>query len=141
KLEQVWINGKPYDNFDAEDLTVKLPSSDTDLRVQVRIAPTRAAATFFADQEVTNGVAKVTMSGNLEARSAYAFKSELDKAIAQNPRRMVLMMSDLYSIAPEGVRVVIFCSEHLGVDVDIYGVGASEQVQQAFKDLDLWEDM
>jgi hypothetical protein len=141
RLEQVWINGEPYRDFDADELTVKLPSSNTDLRVQVRIAPTQAAESFYADQEFVNGIAKVTMTGQLLPRFAYAFKAELDKAIAQNPRKLVLIMNDLYSVSPEGVRVLIFATEHLGVDVDVFGVGANEAVQQAFKDLDIGEDM
>lgn len=40
RLEQVWINDQPYDNFDAGALTVKLPESQESLRVKVRIAPT-----------------------------------------------------------------------------------------------------
>jgi len=141
RLDQVWINGEPYKDFDAEELTVKLPSSSTDLKVQVRIAPTQLADSFYVAQETTNGVAKVTLSGQLQPRSAYAFKAELDRAIAQNPRRLVLVMNDLYSISPEGVRVVVFCSEHLGVDVDVYAVGANDTVQGVFKDLEFAEDI
>jgi hypothetical protein len=141
KLDQVWINGEPYKDFDAEALTVKLPASSTDLRVQVRIAPAEVSERFYVTQEVDDGIAKVTLSGFLRPRSAYAFKSELDNAVAQNPRRLVLIMNDLYEISPEGVRVVVFCSEHLGVDVDIYGIGANEAVQGSFRDLEMWDDI
>lgn len=39
RLEQVWVEDKPYDNFDPAALTVTLPDSDRALRVRVRIAP------------------------------------------------------------------------------------------------------
>jgi mannose/cellobiose epimerase-like protein (N-acyl-D-glucosamine 2-epimerase family) len=39
KIEQCWIDGAEYTNFDAEALTVKLPASDQSLKVKVRIAP------------------------------------------------------------------------------------------------------
>jgi hypothetical protein len=141
RLDQVWINGEPYKDFDAEELTVQLPSSSSDLKVQVRIAPTQLADSFYVAQEVKGGVAKVTLSGQLQPRSAYTFKAELDRAISQNPRRLVLVMNDLYTISPEGVRVVVFCSEHLGVDVDVYAVGANDAVQTVFKDLEVAEDI
>lgn len=41
KLEKVWIDGEEYANFDAEALTVKLPTSQQRLKVKVRIAPVR----------------------------------------------------------------------------------------------------
>lgn len=39
KIEQCWIDGVEYSNFDADALTVKLPTSTQSLRVKVRIAP------------------------------------------------------------------------------------------------------
>lgn len=141
RLEKVWINDEPYNDFDADALTVKLPAAATDLRVQVRIAPTEVSQAFYATQEVDEGIAKVTLSGFLRASAAYTLKGVLDAAIAQNPKKLVLIMNDLYEIAPEGVRAVIFCSEHLGVEVDIYGIGANDAVQGVFRDLDIDEDM
>ena len=41
KIDQVWIDGEDYKNFDAENLTVKLPASTGDLRVKVRVSPTK----------------------------------------------------------------------------------------------------
>ncbi|MBI5647355.1 MAG: AGE family epimerase/isomerase [Ignavibacteriae bacterium] len=40
RIESVTIDGAPYTDFNAEALTVKLPASDTDLRVKVRVIPT-----------------------------------------------------------------------------------------------------
>ena len=39
KLTAVEIDGKPYDNFNADELYVKLPVSDKDLKVKVTITP------------------------------------------------------------------------------------------------------
>jgi hypothetical protein len=39
KLTAVAIDGKPYDNFDATELTVTLPASQVDLRVKVTLTP------------------------------------------------------------------------------------------------------
>ena len=39
KIAQCWIDDVEYTNFDADALTVKLPETDTQVRVKVRIAP------------------------------------------------------------------------------------------------------
>jgi uncharacterized protein YyaL (SSP411 family) len=38
-IGEVWINDEPYDNFDADGLTVKLPDTRDQGRVKVRIVP------------------------------------------------------------------------------------------------------
>ncbi|MFN8474501.1 MAG: AGE family epimerase/isomerase [Anaerolineae bacterium] len=40
RLDSVWIDDKPYSDFDAAGLTVKLPETDQQVRVKVRIVPT-----------------------------------------------------------------------------------------------------
>ena len=41
KLTAVEIDGEPYQNFDADTLTVKLPDARSDLRVKVTVTPQR----------------------------------------------------------------------------------------------------
>ena len=43
KIESVTIDGEPYPNFEADNLTVKLPEAKERLKVKVRIAPTKKA--------------------------------------------------------------------------------------------------
>ena len=40
RIGEVWIDDEPYSNFDAENLTVKLPETKQQVRVKVRIEPT-----------------------------------------------------------------------------------------------------
>jgi hypothetical protein len=40
KIDGVWLDEKPYDNFDASGLTVKLPDTSEQVRVKVRVTPT-----------------------------------------------------------------------------------------------------
>lgn len=42
-IESVEVNGQPYQYFDANALTVKLPESDERVKVRVRVAPTKGA--------------------------------------------------------------------------------------------------
>ena len=41
RLSKVWVDGKPYDKFEADALTVKLPDSKERLRVKARIEPVK----------------------------------------------------------------------------------------------------
>ena len=41
RLTEVWIDDQPYAQFDADAMTVKLPDSDTSLRVKVTLTPVR----------------------------------------------------------------------------------------------------
>ena len=42
RIDEVWVDDRPYDDFDAEALTVKLPP-DQEVRVRVRLVPTQGA--------------------------------------------------------------------------------------------------
>lgn len=39
-IDKVWIDGEPYEKFDAKELTVKLPETKERVKVKVRITPT-----------------------------------------------------------------------------------------------------
>jgi len=39
RIGEVWINDEPYQNFDADALTVKLPTTKEQVRVKVRVEP------------------------------------------------------------------------------------------------------
>ena len=83
---------------------------------------------FNATLETTKDIAKIALSGELDASSAPIFKTEVEKAAANHPKHLVLMMQDLEYMASAGLRVLIFAKQKMGADVDIYVVGAQEMV-------------
>jgi hypothetical protein len=40
RIEQVWIDGNPWNKFDAEKLTVELPNLNYRPKIKVRLVPT-----------------------------------------------------------------------------------------------------
>jgi mannose/cellobiose epimerase-like protein (N-acyl-D-glucosamine 2-epimerase family) len=42
RIGAVWINDEPYQNFDADNLTVKLPTTKEQVRVKVRVEPVQS---------------------------------------------------------------------------------------------------
>jgi anti-anti-sigma factor len=83
---------------------------------------------FSATLTVDSGIAKITMSGQLDASMTPVFQREIENAQTQQAKRLVLLMSDLDYIASAGLRALVFAKQKMGRTVDIYVVGAQQQV-------------
>jgi anti-sigma B factor antagonist len=88
---------------------------------------------FSATSDVKNGIARITLNGELDASSAPDFKAEIEKVAAQKPRRLVLMLSGLEFMASAGLRVLIFAKQKLGGSTDIYVVGAQPSIVETLE--------
>ncbi|GAB4215821.1 MAG: hypothetical protein OHK0012_16830 [Synechococcales cyanobacterium] len=84
---------------------------------------------FSATLVVEDTIAKITLSGELDAATAPAFRTEIEKAAQSKPSRLVLMLEDLEFMASAGLRVLIFAKQKMGADVDVYAVGAQEGIR------------
>lgn len=132
QIVEVWLNEQPYSDFDAESLTVKLPSDQDELRVRVRLLPTQISfnATVL---EVTEDTVKMSLTGFLDASTVRILEKQLEKATAQPVKRLVLMMQDLTDLSSPGLRALVFTKQKLGENVEIYLVGAQERVKNFLK--------
>lgn len=88
---------------------------------------------FNATLETSDGIARITLSGELDASAAPLFREEVERAAAQQPKRLVLLMQELEYIASAGLRVLIYVKQKMGSEVDIYVIGAQEQVMDTFQ--------
>ena len=128
RIGEVLLNGEKYSDFDPENLTVKLPSTEEEIKIRVRLLP--AEVKFDATiLEITDGTAKIALSGVLDANAIDIFQEKLDKVIAEPLKRIVVLLHDLQCISSAGLRVMIFYNQKLGSDVEIHAVGASEQIK------------
>lgn len=75
-----------------------------------------------------NGIAKITLTGELDASVAGDFRDKIDEAASQEAKRLVLMMADLEYMASAGLRSLIFAKQKMGSGVDIYVIAAQEPV-------------
>ena len=132
RIGEVWINGQPYADFNAENLTVRLPDTQDELKVRVRLVPTQV---FFdaALLDVTEDTAKLALSGLLDASALPLFQEEIEKVKAQPIKHLVLLLQNLKCISTTGLRYLIFTKQKLGSDVDIYIVGANERMLDFLK--------
>ena len=88
---------------------------------------------FNVSSSVNGDVATITLSGELDASSAPAFREQVEQAATASPKRLVLMLGDLEYIASAGLRVLVFAKQKMGSGVDIYVVAAQEQVQDTLE--------
>ncbi len=80
-----------------------------------------------------DGVAKVELSGRLDATNATSLQEELKKLIGQTVSRLVFYAKDLEYISSAGLRVIIFAKQKIGVDAQAYLIGAQETVLSVIK--------
>jgi len=83
---------------------------------------------FSSTIEIANDVARITLSGDLDASSAPALRGQIEQAALAKVQRLVLFMQDLDYMASAGLRVLAFAKQKMGAGVDIYMVGVKEEV-------------
>ena len=83
---------------------------------------------FDVTSGVTEGVARITLSGELDAGSASRFKQSIESVLPASPKRLVLFTKDLTFMASAGLRVLIFARQKLGDDVTIVVVAPQESI-------------
>jgi anti-anti-sigma factor len=129
RIADVWINGQPYDDYDAELLTVKLPVCQESVKVRVRLLPTQVMfdATLV---NIADGTARISLTGVMDANAIDPLQEELQKATIQPIKRLVLLCHNLECVTSAGLRSLIFIKQKLGSTVDIYLVGTPEIVKK-----------
>ena len=83
---------------------------------------------FTCTIAVENGIAKLTLTGELDAAAAGDFRAKIEEAAAQQPRALVLLLEKLDYMASAGLRALVFAKQKMGAAVDIYVVGAQESI-------------
>ncbi len=88
---------------------------------------------FSSNLEMQNGVARITLAGEMDASVAPQFRADVDKAAQQGPSRLVLLMQDLDYMSSAGLRALIAAKQRMGSGVDIYVVGAQETILETLQ--------
>jgi anti-anti-sigma factor len=83
---------------------------------------------FDATLEIVNGIAKITLTGELDASVAPLFRDKIESAAAQSVAKLVLMVEALEYMSSAGLRTLVFAKQKMGQKVDIFVVGAQPQV-------------
>jgi mannose/cellobiose epimerase-like protein (N-acyl-D-glucosamine 2-epimerase family) len=159
RIEAVWINGRPYADFDADGLTVHLPdaaaasdaahplqvrpswtgnpsmlpaTTSAETHVRVRIAP--ALVSYDAMLNMGDGDAVLTLEGTFDQSAELMLRAQLDKVVAAAPKRVIINADDLKGLTKPSGRALVFAREKLGLETDVYVVGASDAIKKQLKD-------
>jgi len=134
KLSNVWVDDQPYDDFDSEKMTVRLPPGK-EVRVRVRLV----SATSELDSQYehrADGDYRLTLVGAIPAKRVDLLRAELDRALQAEARRLVLLVSKLESLCEEAINELLFFRSKVKLDQQVVIVGANEKVKQAFASAD-----
>jgi anti-anti-sigma factor len=88
---------------------------------------------FTCSLLIEDRIAKITLTGELDAASASGFRDRIAEAALQDPRALVLMMENLDYMASAGLRTLIFAKQKMGAGVDIYVIGAQESITETLE--------
>jgi anti-sigma B factor antagonist len=88
---------------------------------------------FNLTSENINGIAKITLIGELDAASAGYFRDEIELVAAGSPRRLVLFTDGLTYMASAGLRALVFAKQKMGPSVDIYLIQVQEPVRETLE--------
>lgn len=83
---------------------------------------------FEATLEMNGTVAKITLSGELDASVAQDFRDKVELAASKGAQRLVLLVNALEYMASAGLRSLIFAKQKMGAGVDIYVIGAQDPI-------------
>ncbi len=125
KIESVTINGKSYNDFDADNLIVTLPDTSERVKVKVTIAPTSGLDHFTVSTVKSGNSATVTITGVLDAHAVPHFREELNTIL--DVEKLTINMTDLTNLSPEGARTLIFMKQKLAIDEKVVIKGIQKQ--------------
>ncbi|ADL50860.1 N-acylglucosamine 2-epimerase [Clostridium cellulovorans] len=139
KIDKVWIDGKEYKDFDAENLTVKLPESDERLKVKVSLIPTSGIGGFDASIDEKGREIKITLSGAMNSSILASFGNTLKNVVRKNPIKLVFVMEEVTSITHDVAREIVFACQKLEESAVVEIIDANNEIKAAFDALEFSE--
>ncbi|MFD0520077.1 STAS domain-containing protein [Paractinoplanes durhamensis] len=138
KIEQVWVNGHEHRDFDPTGLTVRLPRSQEQQTVRVRLAP--VSVSFSADTlDTTGGRAQISLLGTLAVADLSVLREQVEAALTAGCDTISFDVTDLVYLDPQAVRYLALTKQHREFTLDV--IGAKGQVAQQLQDSELYQEL
>jgi mannose/cellobiose epimerase-like protein (N-acyl-D-glucosamine 2-epimerase family)/anti-anti-sigma regulatory factor len=138
KIDEVFVDGKPYSNFDADGLTVIVPQTTHRPSIRVRIVPVVKAGRTLVTASLIDNEAHISLSGKGDERGLVTFESELHTALGSgNATKIVLDVAGLDAIPSSYLRALVFSTHVLSPDTEIVLKGANDAIRKAFANADI----
>lgn len=88
---------------------------------------------FETTLNLENGIAKITLVGEMDASVAGKFQERIQEAAAAHAQKLVLMMEGLSYMSSAGLRALVFAKQKMGAQVKIYLIATQPQVVEPIK--------
>jgi anti-anti-sigma factor len=88
---------------------------------------------FNLTSDFVNGVARITLSGELDASVAGQFKTAVEQAAESKPKSLALLVGELTYMSSAGLRALVFAKQKMGAAIRIFVVGAQETVLETIE--------
>ena len=88
---------------------------------------------FTITETIADGTATFTLTGELDAAAAPAFREQIEAAAAAHVTKVVLDLSGLEYMASAGLRVLIYAKQKMGAGVDITLKGTQPMVKDTLE--------
>ncbi|MFD8015339.1 AGE family epimerase/isomerase [Streptomyces sp. NPDC058955] len=122
-LAQVWIDDEPHHDFDAKELTVRLPRSERPLKVRVEIAP--AHMKLHASSEFDGRVARIEFRGAIDHGELGKFRRTVAEVLAADPERVELHLCEVTEMCRPAINELLFQRAKMGLESDFVIVGCA----------------
>ena len=132
KIESVTLNGENYTDFNASELTIHLPASETAVKIKVRITPTEGLDHFSLDTDFDNKNVTLKLNGIADAHAIPVLREALNNIIASNPDTLKIDLTSLTQISNIAIRSLIFAKQKLKTEEDVIVIGASNEIRDLF---------
>lgn len=80
-----------------------------------------------------NNVAKIELTGRVDANNAPILAEELKKLAGQTLKQIVFSVKDLEYISSAGLRAIIFAKQKIGEEAQVYLIAAQPTVLEVIK--------
>ncbi|TVX93587.1 AGE family epimerase/isomerase [Paenibacillus agilis] len=133
QITAVTIDGKAYDKFDAEALTIELPDVKHHVKVCVILTPVDAAQRLLTRLDVDNQRTTLYLAGEIDQSSLPSLKKALDELLNCHPAAVTLDVSNLKEADDAGIRTIIFEFQKLSSNCKITISGANAAISGKFE--------
>ncbi|GAA5015760.1 AGE family epimerase/isomerase [Kitasatospora paranensis] len=123
QLSRVWIDDERHEDFDAKQLTVRLPVSSRPLRVRVEIEPVDMRLRVSSDFD--GRTAHIHCEGVIDREELDKFRRCLTEALSVEPRRVEFHLCQVTELARPAINELLFQRTKIGLDVDFVIVGCT----------------
>lgn len=141
KIESVWIDGESYTDFNAKELTIVIPDSDSSVKVKVRISPTSGLDSFSLNSDFQGSKVILKLIGKVDAHAIPVLREELEKIIEKQPAYFVLDLTSVKEMTHVAVRSLIFAKQKLEIEETMTVIGANNEIRTLFDNAEFSEEV